>query len=382
MKDRIENVIRKHASRCDYLEVHIEETEESRVTFSGPRIEDIGRKLDFGGNVRALVKGGWGFASFNSIERLSEFAEHAIDQARLVGSEKSQLAPVEPVRADVPLDLKDDPRAVPLKRKVEILRAYNDRALEAHASIVSTSTRYYDRDRRFWFANSEGSLIHQERIDIGGAVTPIASKGGDTQMYSVPFGSSDDFGVVLGKESAVDAACEIAVAKLDAPKVRGGEYTVILDPRLGGTFIHEAFGHLSEGDNVYEDTSLQEVMQLGRVFGKPILNVYDTGLDKGHRGYLVYDDEGVPTEKTYLLKEGALVGARPLGRWASGRPGTRDRSTTGSSPYAGCGTRSSMEAARASRTCSQTLVSGSTASPRREARPTARCSRSPRRTRT
>ena len=308
MKDRLEQVIKKFASQCDYLEAHVEETEESRVTFSGPRLEDLGRKVDFGGNVRALHKGGWGFASFNSLDRIEEFAQNAIDQAKLVGAETSELAPVEPVRDDVLLDLKSDPREVPLEKKVEILKAYNEQALGYDERIVSTSTRYFDRSRKFWFANSEGSLVYQERIDLGGAVTPIAAKDGDSQYFSVPFGSSDDFGVVLGLESEIDEVGRISLGKLEAPKVKGGEYTVILDPRLGGTFIHEAFGHLSEGDNVYEDKNLQEVMTLGREFGRPVLNVYDTGLDKGRRGYLVYDDEGVPTQKTYLIRDGALVG--------------------------------------------------------------------------
>jgi TldD protein len=308
MKDRLEQVVKKFASQCDYLEAHVEETEESRVTFSGPRLEDLGRKVDFGGNVRALYKGGWGFASFNSLDRIEEFAQNAIDQAKLVGAETSELAPVDPVRDDVLLDLKNDPREVPLEKKVEILKAYNEQALGYDERIVSTSTRYFDRNRKFWFANSEGSLVYQERIDLGGVVAPIAAKDGDSQYFGVPFGSSDDFGVALGLEGKIDEVAEITLGKLDAPKVKGGEYTVILDPRLGGTFIHEAFGHLSEGDNVYEDKNLQEVMTLGRQFGRPILNVYDSGLDKGLRGYLVYDDEGVPTEKTYLIREGALVG--------------------------------------------------------------------------
>jgi len=322
MKQRLEEVVRKFSSQCDYIEAHAEETEESRVTFSGRRLEDLGRKVDFGGNVRAVHRGGWGFASFNSLDRIEEFAELAIGQAKLVGKEKTELAPVEPVRVDVLLDLKSDPRLIPLEEKVSVLRAYNDSALAANERIVSTSTRYYDRFRKFWYANSEGSLIYQERIDIGGTVTPIASEGGDTQMYSVPFGSSDDFGVVRGREAEVARACEIALEKLAAPKVKGGEYTVILNQRLAGVFIHEAFGHLSEGDSVYEDPKLREVMTLGRAFGRPILNVYDTGLDKGVRGYLVYDDEGVPTEKTYLIKEGELVG-RLHSRETAGKMGER-----------------------------------------------------------
>lgn len=322
MKERLEELVRKFASQCDYIEAHAEETEESRITFSGKRLDDLGKKVDFGGNVRALHRGGWGFSSFNSVDRMDEFAQNAIDQAKLVGKEKSELAEVEPVRDDVLLDLKGDPREVSLEDKVGIMRAYNDQALAAHESIVSTATRYYDRDRKFWYANSEGSLVYQERIDIGGAVTAIASKEGDTQMYGVPFGSSDDFGVVHGREDEVAKACKIAVQKLSAPKVKGGEYTVVLDQKLAGVFIHEAFGHLSEGDNVYEDPNLREVMTLGRRFGGAILNVYDTGLDKGVRGYLVYDDEGVPTEKTYLIRQGELVG-RLHSRETAGKMGER-----------------------------------------------------------
>ena len=308
MKNRIEEAIRKHAPACDYLEIHVEDTEETRIRFGGPTLEDLGRKLDFGGNVRALHRGGWGFASFNSLDRIDEFASDAIEQAKLVGSEKSQLAGAEPVRDDVLLDVKQDPRTIPLGDKVAIIRAYNERALDSHELIVSTTSFYFDRIRKFWYGNSEGSLVYQERMDLGGAIIPRASKDGDSQMHVARFGSSDDFDVTRGLDEEVDEACEIAVAKLDAPKVKGGEYTVILDPSLAGVFIHEAFGHLSEGDNVYEDENLREIMQFGREFGRPLLNVYDTGLDKGLRGHLVYDDEGVPTQKTYLIREGKLVG--------------------------------------------------------------------------
>ncbi len=308
MKNRIAEVLRKFAGKTDYLEIHIEETEESRVAFTGRRLSDIGRRVDLGGNVRALYKDAWGFASFNSLDRIEEFAGHAVDQARLVGTGTSRLARVEPVVDDVALDVGRDPRDVSLADKVDVMRAYNEQVLGFHDDIITSSVMYFDRFRRFWFGSSEGAMVYQERVDIGGRVAPVASRGGGSQSYSASFGGSDDFGVALGNEADVEEACRIALGKLDAPKVKAGEYTVVIDPRLGGVFIHEAFGHLSEGDNVYEDKNLQEVMVLGRRFGKPLLNVYDTGLDKGVRGYLVYDDEGVPTERTDLISEGELVG--------------------------------------------------------------------------
>jgi TldD protein len=322
MKNRISEVLRKFSGRCDYLEVHVEETEETRVAFTGDRLSDLGRRVDFGGNVRALYKGAWGFASFNSMDRMDEFAGHAVDQARLVGNGASRLASVEPVVADVPLDVKSDPRDVSLADKVALLRGYNKQVLGFHDEIITSLVTYFDRYRRFWFGSSEGGMVYQERVDIGGRVAPVASRGDGSQSYSASFGGSDDFNVARGLEGDIDQACRVSLGKLDAPKVRAGEYTVVIDPRLGGVFIHEAFGHLSEGDNVYENKSLQEVMVLGRKFGRPLLNVYDTGLDKGVRGYLVYDDEGVPAEKTHLIREGELVG-RLHSRETAGKMGER-----------------------------------------------------------
>ena len=183
MKDRLEQVLKKFSSQCDYLEVHIEETEESRVQFTGPQLTDLGKKVDFGGNVRALNKGGWGFASFNSVDRIEEFAQHAIDQATLVGKDRSQLADVDPARADVTLDLKSDPREVPLERKVEIFRAYNTQVLDHHEEIASSSVRYFDRFHKRWFGSSEGAMVYQERIDLGGVVAAMTARNGDSQSF-------------------------------------------------------------------------------------------------------------------------------------------------------------------------------------------------------
>jgi TldD protein len=99
-----------------------------------------------------------------------------------------------------------------------------------------------------------------------------------------------------------------AVALLSAPHVKGGEYTVVLDPVLAGVFVHEAFGHLSESDFVYENEGMREIMTLGKQFGGEHLNIVDTATIPGLRGSFKYDDEGVPATRTYLIREGKLVG--------------------------------------------------------------------------
>jgi len=49
-------------------------------------------------------------------------------------------------------------------------------------------------------------------------------------------------------------------------------------------FVHEAFGHLSESDFVYENAQLKEIMTLGKVFGQPHLNIIDSASKPGLRG--------------------------------------------------------------------------------------------------
>ena len=49
-------------------------------------------------------------------------------------------------------------------------------------------------------------------------------------------------------------------------------------------------------------------MKLGKKFGGKHLNIVDSAAEPGLRGSYKYDDEGVPAVKTYLIREGKLVG--------------------------------------------------------------------------
>jgi TldD protein len=310
---------------ADYVEIHTEETQLTQISFRGAVLDSLGESVVYGGSVRALVDGGWGFISFNRLEDLELKVTQAIDQARLVSRRlggKSELAALPAVTDRVRVRAGEDPRLVPLAAKKDLLEGYTRQVLSHGKGIAASSVGYFDRFRLLRLATSDGTYIEQEKLDIGGGIVAIAVKGGQTMMVSKTFGSSHSFDVARGLETAVEATCDRAAALLSAPVVQGGEYPVILDPVLSGVFVHEAFGHLSEGDNVYENPNLREVMTLGRSFGGKHLNVFDSGVIPGARSYLKYDDEGVPTEKTYLIREGKLVG-RLHSRETAGRMGER-----------------------------------------------------------
>jgi len=293
--------------QADYVEAHLEESQTSHIIYRGKELESIGRSESVGGNVRAMVRGGWGFVSFNSLDDLRGRVEMAIRQASLVGSEASRLAAVTPAVDRIPAGVDRDPVTIPLAEKKQLLDEYNE-IIWRQPEIQTSSLGYGDSRRKTIFLSSLGSYIEQERADVSLRIAAVAARDGDVQQAGLSMGSRGDLAPIRQLHQEVERLSRHAVALLSAPQARSGEHTVVLDPVLAGVFVHEAFGHLSEADFVYENDRLRELMALGKQFGSRELNIVDTATLPGLRGSYKYDDEGVPASKTYLIREGKLVG--------------------------------------------------------------------------
>ena len=304
--DRMQSALKR--SRADYTELRIEYTTSSWLSFRGPELDSIGINKSVGGIVRALVKGGWGIVTFNDINELEARVEEAYDCARLVGKEKSQLAEVPPVVDNVPAFMEKDFRGIALDDKRRLIEEYNNLILKHHPKIQTTSVGYSDSFREVFYANSEGSAIRQEIPDCSLFLSATARDGDNTQRGFEGVATIQGFGPIEGQHERALKAAQRAVELLSAPKVKGGRYTVVLNQRLAGVFAHEAFGHLSEADNVHENPKLREIMVLGKRFGSDILSIGDDGSVEGLRATRKYDDEGVRTRRNYLIKDGILVG--------------------------------------------------------------------------
>jgi TldD protein len=325
LKDRLAAAVKQ--SRADYTEVRVERTWSSAVAFRGRRLETATVSEDQGGFVRVLNKGcGWGIASFTSLDELPNMVGRANELSRAVRlDEPIRLADTQPQVADALLDLDGDVRGVSLADKKKLLESYNGAMLAVSDSIVDTQASYQDEVSEVWYANSEGTALYQLRPEVVVSGTAIGRRDGSIEKGLESIGLRKGWRSVQGFEDKFRVVAQRAVELLDAPRVRGGSYPVILDNELAGVFIHEAFGHLSEADFVYENPQAREMMTLGRRFGKPVLNAGDNGAASGLRGTLPYDDEGTPTQDTPLIRDGVLVGrlhsretAAKLGEQATG----------------------------------------------------------------
>jgi len=292
---------------ADYVEVRIHEGTSTKVDYSGKELDDIGERTGLGGCVRVLKNGGWGFAAFNDLSQLERFAQLALKQAELIGGESFQLAPVEPHQATYRALSGVDPADISLAEKRELCHRYNQIML-SNERISTTVVRYRDSHATHYFANSEGAYIEQEYVFCGALIAAIAVDGTNVQRAYKSTGDLRGFRNVQGLEESCEEVVQRAIDLLDAQPIEAGSYTVIVDPKLCGVFVHEAFGHLSEADFIYENPRFKQIMQFGRRFGEDFLNITDDGSLPGEAGFIAFDSEGVPSGRTPLIKNGVLVG--------------------------------------------------------------------------
>lgn len=291
----------------DYLQIIVEKRRQTQIDYAGPQLEEIGTTTERGGNVRACHRGGWGFVSFTDLSDLKRYVREACRQAKMVGKKQTALSPFRGKAAAIHPQFEIDPQTISLEEKEHLLRKYNQIILSA-PKVQTSRVRYKDLRIDQYIATSDGSFIHQEKLYTGALLRATAKDGSNVQQVFESVGQTKGFEIVKGLEEKAEQVAKEAVDLLSAPKVTPGLYTVILDPKLAGVFTHEAFGHLSEADFLSENPSFKERMKLGERFGPDELSIVDDGTIPGGNGSYGFDEEGVPAQKTYLIKEGILVG--------------------------------------------------------------------------
>ncbi|GAX61091.1 Zn-dependent protease and their inactivated homolog [Candidatus Scalindua japonica] len=304
MEKLIKNALK--SAKADHIEIRVNEGRGTGVSYVGKELESIGESSMMGGCVRALVNGGWGFVAFNDIEDLPRYVKMACEQAKLVGNKDVSLAETGIVNDIVKTQVDLDPADVSLIDKHDLCQKYNNIILSSK-KIQTSSVRYVDSHGTLYFANSEGSFIVCENIFCGVSVMAMAKDGMDVQQAYNSIGDLRGYRKVENFEESCEEVTKRAVDLLSAKPVDAGKYTVIVDPKLCGVFTHEAFGHLSEADFIYENQKLREIMKIGKRFGSDELSIVDDGTLVGEAGYNKYDSEGTPTQKTYLIKDGILA---------------------------------------------------------------------------
>jgi TldD protein len=296
------------ASSCDYAEIRLSSSVGTGISLSGENVDSFTIGESVAGSVRVLNNGSWGFATFNDLSMLERFFAGAVSSAAIVSPvEKSIIARGTPSNGEFKTPAVRNFMEITPDEKFNLLKRYND-ILRTSESVQTTRAGYRDVNTKYTFMNSEGSFLSYDKLYCGISLASVAKRGSLIQPFHESISGYGGFEIVENKDHLAEGVVKIAVDMLEAEPVPGGTYDIIADPKLCGVFIHEAFGHMSEADFVYENPRMKDVMVLGREFASPLLNVYDDGTLQDCAGYIPFDDEGISPQKTSLIKGGMLSG--------------------------------------------------------------------------
>lgn len=305
MRDRLSEAL--GGCGADYAEVRFEHNDATTIVCRGEEVDRASTDATSGGIVRACVSGGWGVASFSTLDDLPASVVEAVDAARQARREGTQLAPTPVAEGEHRAEMARDFRGVGYDDKLRLARRYSEAIVGRHEAVRTSTVQYAERFRSVHFASTDGSYFFEERPMVT-LILLAAAADATVQQAHESVASAVDYGAVTDCDDLAVKAADRAVALLDAPKPAGGAYTVVLNPRLAGVFCHEAFGHLSEGDFLYENPPMRELMRPGRRVGVEGLSIVDDGTLGETIGSGRYDDEGTPRRRTDLVRDGVLVG--------------------------------------------------------------------------
>jgi TldD protein len=298
---------------AEYAETRAQKLNKTMLTLKEGRVEGAKQGIENGVAIRVLVNGVWGFASVGSLngETLKKAVSDACKMAKTASSrlkEPIKLAEIKTVKDRVRIKSKKNPSAILMEDKINTALSINKAALGYDKRAKSCTIDYLDLTGTNFFANSEGTRIEQDKLYVWSRITASAVSKGVFTFSREEIGSTEGYELFDAEPPEVigEAVAKRAIEQLDAKPPKGGKSPVVLGPNVVGVFVHEAFGHLAEADLALSGGVLMNNM--GKKIGSDMVTFYDDGTIPGAFGSFKYDDEGVPTQKTLLIKDGVVTG--------------------------------------------------------------------------
>ena len=316
MQQLMERIIQAALDQgADFADLRISNGAATAIAVEDGRADKISSSRSRGAGLRVLVDGAWGFAPTNRPEEaeLLHCVEDATAMAQAASShvtDPGMVAEVEPAHGEVGKPPRIRPDQVPLKDRVA--RVFElERAARSYQpnKIANTVASYADGCGEMFLANSLGTLLHYESTGTSIGLSVVATDGNTRQRSADRKANRTGYELIeatdietLGKQTA-----KKAVDLLSAQRAPAGTFDVIIDHRICGLLVHEAFGHNSEADAVWSGNSIL-AGKLGEQVAAEEVTITDDPTLPDLNGSFDYDHEGVPAQRHVIVKNGILKG--------------------------------------------------------------------------
>jgi TldD protein len=300
-----------HADQADIVQLRGQTRIITTCIVKNGSVEQFSSAALSGVGARVFVDGkSWGFSSTNSpsFEDVSQALKNAVTLAKAASSLKPQKIELEPA-GDVTTTV-----TAPVKTPIDIsaedivkipFDAYKG-AKEAGPGVKEATATYISMEDKKYFVSSEGAHINQNTTRVMLYMDVVAKSNSVICPASESLGHTGGLELFdkttpyeLGKRAAEKA---VRLSKVNPPP--SGKFTVLIDPKLCATLLHEAIGHPLEADLAMAGGGFGS--QVGKRVSSELVTIYDDGKIPGGLGYFPYDDEGIPCNRTNLIEDGVL----------------------------------------------------------------------------
>ena len=293
----------------DYADLYFEHSIANELSLRDKEVNAVGSHIDYGVGIRVLSGDQTGYA-YSEITTMPKMVEAAKTAAKIATGNKAKITIPQNItllegNSFYPISKGWDETLV--TDKIPYLQKLNDIAFSLDNRVTKVSARISDSLTKVLFFNSLGETYTDIRPMVSVICSCVMEHNGKLENGSAS--RSFRMGFELLDDKLIEELAKEAIAKtsflFEAKQPKGGEMAVVMGSGSSGILLHEAVGHAFEADFNRKQTSIFSDMMGKQVCDKSI-NIIDDGTIVANRGAVNYDDEGVPGQKTYLVKDGIL----------------------------------------------------------------------------
>lgn len=292
------------------VELLLERTEKFSTSFQKGVPEKFDSSQSHCAGFRVIAGGfeGYAYSENLSDDSLVEAFREALKNAKFTakGADDSRRVELFAVKSGGAEDARlfnDSLKDIDVPQKLDRARTLEKTALETDARISTVPYNgYTEAESEFQILNSKGVRRKQRQTSVFGYAYCLAKSGEETRMAGEGHFTrvAKDFDPI---EVARTAALK-AVRKLGSESPETGMYPVVIDAEVAAEFFGLIAGYFS-AKSVFEKKSIFGG-ELGNKIASPAIKIYDDPFIANGTGTRSFDSEGVPSQKTEIIKDGEL----------------------------------------------------------------------------
>ncbi len=291
-----------------YADLYFQHTRNNQISLRDGEVNRAASNVDYGVGIRTVAGDQTGYAYVENTlpEDMIRAARTAAGIAATTTKPSLEIKLTEKhFHNFYPIEIPWE--SVDILRKKEYVQKLNDRIFELDKRVIKATVALSDTTSYTMFCNSEGILASDYRpmaLMHASCTMQDGTKienGYSSRAFRLGFEFlSDELVETLAQETVAQTAL-----MFKAVKPKGGEMPVVMGAGGSGILLHEAIGHAFEADFNRKGVSIFSD-KLGKQICDTSINVVDDGTIEHARGAINYDDEGVESQKTYIVKDGIL----------------------------------------------------------------------------